>query len=149
MKARCTTLLLLLFLSLGSQAAGQVVKLKDWQKAVAESKRRHQNILIILTGKEWCAPCKLLEKNIIQNNIFAQYAAANLVVFEINIPRSHLTKDTRLVKEYNGFRDRYEAKAMPSLILVDSAGSEKAKVLNTSLSADSLISILQAAQRAR
>jgi thioredoxin-related protein len=70
-----------------------------------------------------------MEKNVIENNEFIEYANQNLILFEINLPR-HLDYDSKIVKNYIYLRDKYQTNSLPSLILVNSEGKEITKISN-------------------
>ena len=114
-------------------AYAQLKKYKKWEEAVEVSKKNNKDILIILTGKEWCAPCKKLESSVLQTNQFKDYAEAKFVVFEIDVPKSHLARpNSSIVKMHEEFSTRYKATAFPSLILVNKEGVEKMKITESS-----------------
>ncbi len=120
-----------MLMSFGVKA--QIKKYKKWEQAIEVSKKDNKDILIILTGKEWCAPCKILEKNILINNQFEEYAEPRFVVFEIDIPKSHLSRlKSPIVKLHEEFSVKYNATAFPSLILVNKEGAEKLKITESS-----------------
>lgn len=96
-------------------------KFNDWELAKKESEISKKNILIILTGAEWCKPCVKMEKNVIKTEAFTEYANQTLIILEINLPR-HWDYDSKVVKDYVFFRDKYQTNALPSLILVNSDG---------------------------
>ncbi|MGY6562316.1 MAG: thioredoxin family protein [Luteibaculaceae bacterium] len=122
---------LLFLLSFGVNA--QVTPYKKWDKAVEASKNENKDILIILTGKEWCAPCKKLENNVLRSSQFEDYAGTKMVVFEIDIPKSHLTrKNSAINKLHEEFSSKYSAKEFPSLILVNHEGKERLKITQSS-----------------
>ena len=102
-------------------------KYDDWEVAKKESESSKKNILIILTGAEWCKPCVKMEKNVIDSKEFIDYANENLIILEINLPR-HWNYDSKVVKDYERFKNKYETNALPSLILVDKDGKEITKM---------------------
>jgi thioredoxin-related protein len=104
-------------------------KYDDLEIAKKEAEVSNKNILIILTGSDWCKPCIKMEKNVIENNEFIEYANQNLILFEINLPR-HLDYDSKIVKNYIYLRDKYQTNSLPSLILVNSEGKEITKISN-------------------
>jgi thioredoxin-related protein len=128
----------MMLISFSGQA--QIKKYKKWEQAVEIAKSNSKDILIILTGKEWCAPCLKLEKNVLVTEQFAEYADPKFVIFEIDIPKSHLSKtNSPVVKKHELFSTKYKATAFPSLILVDQAGIEKIKVTESSWELEELL----------
>lgn len=120
-------IILAVLMSWGAHA--QVKKYKKWVEAVEVSKKENKDILIILTGKEWCAPCKKLENSILKTNRFKEYADAKFIIFEIDVPKSHLLKtNSSIVRMQEEFSTKYKATAFPSLILVNQEGVERMKI---------------------
>lgn len=68
-----------------------------------------------------------MEKNVIKTEVFTAYANQTLIILEINLPR-HWDYDSKVVKDYVFFRDKYQTNALPSLILVNSDGKEITKI---------------------
>jgi len=136
------TLLTLILCLISMPFFAQVTKYNDWQMAKALAQKTDKNILIILTGAEWCKPCIKLEKNVIENDAFISFANDKLVIFEINMPR-HMDLDSQVVKDYITFRDKYETNALPTLILTDHRGIEKARITNGISSVDKVLGTLK------
>ena len=53
-------------------------------KAKAEKKM----VLMDFTGSDWCPPCKALHKNVLTSPEFEAYADKNLVLVEVDFPRT-------------------------------------------------------------
>lgn len=102
-------------------------KYDDWEIAKKESESSKKNILIILTGSEWCKACVKMEKNVINSNEFIEYANENLVILEVNLPR-HWNYDSKVVKNFERFKNKYKTNSLPSIILVDKDGKEITKM---------------------
>jgi len=131
-----------LFLLTGTLLYGQVTKLDNWETAREKAKAENKDILIILTGAEWCKPCVRMEKNVIEQSDFVDFANERLVIFEINLPR-HQDLNSRVVKDYNDFKARYQTNSLPSLILVDKNGTEKTRITSGRMSVDAVIKKLK------
>jgi thioredoxin-related protein len=104
----------------------------DWTKAKELAQKENKQILVILTGSEWCTPCKKMDKNVINNPEFEKYVEKNLVVFLIDLPGGGLVLDSEVYQDYVKFRDKYQSNALPSLILTQNDG-EKIKTLKGKL----------------
>ena len=102
-------------------------KYDDWEVAKKESEISNKNILIVLTGSEWCKPCVKMEKNVFQANEFIEFANQNLIILEVNLPR-HWDYDSKVVKDYTFFKNKYQTNSLPALILVNSDGKEIIKI---------------------
>lgn len=131
-----------LFLLTNPLLYGQVTKLDNWETAREKAETENKDILIILTGEEWCKPCVRMEKDVIEQADFVEFANNSLVIFEINLPR-HLDLNSKVVKDYNYFKTKYQTNSLPSLILVDKNGTEKTRITNGRLSVDNVIKKLK------
>jgi thioredoxin-related protein len=68
MKSLINTILFLFLIQVC--LAQKVPLITDWDKAKELAEKGNKQILIILTGSEWCAPCKKMDKNVIENDKF-------------------------------------------------------------------------------
>jgi thioredoxin-related protein len=100
----------------------EVKMITDWNKAKELAKKENKQILIILTGSEWCAPCKKMDKRVIENSEFKKYAENNLVIFLVDLPGGGLVMNSKVYQDYERFQKKYETKALPSLTLTDKNG---------------------------
>jgi thioredoxin-related protein len=131
-----------LFLLTNTLLYGQVTKIDNWETAREMAETENKDILIILTGSEWCRPCVRMEKDVIEQTDFVDFANSSFVIFEINLPK-HLDLNSKVVKDYNYFKNKYQTNSLPSLILVDKNGTEKTRITNGRLSADNVIKKLK------
>lgn len=74
--------------------------------------------MIVLTGSEWCKPCIKMKKNVFQNTEFIKLAEDRLIILEINLDR-HINMSSKVYKDYDFFKNKYQTNALPSLILID------------------------------
>ncbi|MCC5921906.1 MAG: thioredoxin family protein [Cyclobacteriaceae bacterium] len=140
MKASIFVLIIIL-MSLNGTA--QIKKYNKWDKAAKVAQEEGKDILIILTGKQWCAPCKKLENNVLSTKDFERYAQDSFLVFEIDLPKSHIKKpNSKISQLIDTYSTRYDAKAFPSLILVDLEGTEKMKITESNWSLEEVVQSL-------
>jgi len=117
MKTLITAISLIFFIQIGFAQDAEMIT--DWIKAKEVAKKENKRILIILTGSEWCAPCKKMDKNVIEKSEFQKYAKQNLVLFLIDLPGGGLIINSKVYQEYENFKNAYQTTALPSLILTD------------------------------
>jgi thioredoxin-related protein len=139
MKVNFLTLITIFFLNLSH---AQITKYDDWDIAKQQSELTGKNILIILTGAEWCKPCVKMEKNVIEHQQFIEYASQNLVIFEINIPRNQ-NYNSKIMKDYVYFKNKYSTNALPIMILVDKNGLEKVRLTDNLSSLEKVLEKLK------
>ena len=105
-------------------AIAQEIQLNDnWEEVKKMAKKENKNILIILTGSEWCAPCKKMDKKLFTSSEFQKYADENLVLFVIDLPRNMDIQSETYIN-YTKFEKRYDAKTLPALVLTDHTGKK-------------------------
>ncbi len=61
--------------------------LKDYETALADAKENNTNVLLYFTGSDWCAPCKMLKKDLFDTADF-QSISDNYALLYIDIPRN-------------------------------------------------------------
>lgn len=123
------TIILILFMVISQVVFSQEIEMiTDWNQAKELAERENKKILIILTGSEWCAPCKKMDKNVMANAVFKKYAEEHLILFLIDLPGGGLVMNSKVYQDYERFKNQYQANTLPALILVDKKG-DKIKAL--------------------
>ncbi len=64
-----------------------VVWLTDYETALADAKENKTNVLLYFTGSDWCAPCKMLKKDLFATADFKSISE-NYAILYIDIPRN-------------------------------------------------------------
>jgi thioredoxin-related protein len=98
----------------------------DLPKAQAKAKTEKKMVLVDFTGSDWCPPCKALHKNVLSSPEFLTYAKDNLVLVEIDFPRSK-PQAAELQKANKEVAKKHGVRAYPTLIVFDSNGKELLK----------------------
>src|SRR5207245_9033311 len=89
----------------------------DYQKAQEEAKADHKLLLLDFTGSDWCGFCFQLDKAILSQPQFKEYANKNLVLVEIDFPRRKAQSvETR--KQNQELAARYEVVGFPTLVVL-------------------------------
>jgi protein disulfide-isomerase len=100
--------------------------LTDLAKAQETAKAEKKMVLIDFTGSDWCPPCKNLHKTVLMSDEFAKFAKDNLVLVEIDFPRTKPQPDD--VKAANrALAKKFEVKGYPTVVVLDSDGKELSK----------------------
>ena len=97
--------------------------LTDVSQAIKQSKVSGKPIFAFFTGKEWCSWCKKLERQVLSQDSFINYAKENLVLLELDFPRGRRNlpqKQIELARKFN-------IKGYPTVILMDSSTNKIAK----------------------
>lgn len=80
--------------------------------------------LICFQGSDWCIPCIRMEKAILEQPGFTQFADSSLHIIKADFPRLSKNKLAKDVKARNEqLADQYNAKGVfPMLVLIDENG---------------------------
>jgi thioredoxin-related protein len=96
----------------------------DFKEATAEAKESNKLILINFSGSDWCGPCIRTHKEILDKDVFQDYAKDHLVLVRADFPRlkknqlsaEQLKKNNDLAIKYNPDGD------FPLTLLLDKNG---------------------------
>jgi protein disulfide-isomerase len=93
----------------------------DYKKAQEQAKASHKFLLLNFTGSDWCGFCFQLDKAILLQPQFEDYASKNLVLVEIDFPRRKaLSLET--TKQNAELAERYQVEGFPTLLLLNGEG---------------------------
>ena len=95
----------------------------DLAKAQAKAKAEKKMVLVDFTGSDWCPPCKALHKNVLSSQEFLTFAKDNLVLVEIDFPRSK-PQSPELKKANKDLAKKYDVDGYPTVVVFDSSGKE-------------------------
>jgi thiol-disulfide isomerase/thioredoxin len=102
-----------------SQMAQGSSWLNNMQEAKALAQREHRHILLNFSGSDWCGPCILLRKDILDAPDFSALADTALILVNADFPRM---KKNQLPKEQQALNDQladqYNAKGQFPLTLL-------------------------------
>ena len=98
----------------------------DFAKAQARAKAEKKLLLVDFTGSDWCPPCKALQKNVFSSVDFQSYAKDNVVLVEIDFPRSK-PQSADLKKANKELARKHGIDSYPTVIVFDSNGKELSK----------------------
>jgi protein disulfide-isomerase len=93
----------------------------DLKKAQEEAKANHKLLLLDFTGSDWCGYCIQLDRVILSQPQFKDYATKNLVLVEIDFPRRKpQSVETR--KQNQELAERYQIEGFPTLVVLNGEG---------------------------
>ena len=93
--------------------------LTNMQEAKALAQREHRHILLNFSGSDWCGPCILLRKEILDAPAFSQLADTTLELVNADFPRmkkNQLSKEQQTLNDQ--LADQYNAKGQFPLTLL-------------------------------
>ncbi|NJB69679.1 thioredoxin-related protein [Saonia flava] len=99
MKTKLFILLVLPFISF-SQMDSAIEKELNWQtdynKTMEKARKENKNVVLYFTGSDWCAPCKMLKKDLFDKQEFADLSKEFILLY-IDIPRNQdLLSDSQI-----------------------------------------------------
>lgn len=124
MKSRIIVFLIFVSVYLFAQ---KVEFITDWESAKNKAALENKNILVVLTGSEWCKPCKKMDRRLFSNPEFNTYTSANLIIFLVDLPKE-LVVNSIVYQQFMEFKEKYQTSALSSLVLTDTEGA-RIKVL--------------------
>lgn len=122
--------ILIIFLTFGifSNVSAQEWQ-TDFDKAKELAGKQNQNILLVFSGSDWCAPCIKLDREIWKSEDFINYAKDSIVLLRADFPKK---KDNKLSIEQQAKNDllaeKYNQEGyFPKVLILNAEG----KVLGT------------------
>jgi thioredoxin-related protein len=115
---------LMVGLALLSRASAEELPwLTDVPKAQAQAKAEHKLVMMDFTGSDWCGWCIKLHREVFSKPEFAEYAKKNLVLVEVDFPRSK--KQSQELKNANqALQKKYEIQGYPTIIVLNGEGKK-------------------------
>jgi len=101
--------------------AAELEWLTDLPQAQAKAKTEKKMVLLDFTGSDWCPPCKALHKNVLTSKEFAEYAKENLVLVEVDFPRSKPQSDAQK-KANKALANQFSVRGYPTVVVLDGNG---------------------------
>ena len=95
--------------------------LDDLAKAKAQASSEGKRILLDFTGSDWCGWCKKLDAEVFSQQEFKDYAAKNLVLVELDFPRSKTLTD-EVKAQNNALKEKFAIRGFPTVIMLDGEG---------------------------
>jgi protein disulfide-isomerase len=95
----------------------------NWEAAKTRSKEEKKPILIYLTGSDWCGWCKKLEKEVISQKAFMDFAKEHFVLMEADFPKKK-EQSAELKKQNAALEKKYLAGGYPTMWLLDAEGNK-------------------------
>ena len=103
--------------------AAELNWLTDLPKAQAQAKSENKMVMMDFTGSDWCGWCIKLNKEVFSKPEFAEYAGKNLVLVEVDFPRSK-KQSSELKKANQALQDKYKVEGYPTIIVLNGDGKK-------------------------
>ena len=93
----------------------------DYKKAQEEAKASNKLVLLNFTGSDWCGYCIQMDRAILSQPQFKDYANKNLVLVELDFPRRK-AQPPATRKQNEELAERYEIEGFPTVIVLNGEG---------------------------
>lgn len=96
----------------------------NYDKAILSASEKNQNILMVFSGSDWCAPCKKLKKDILTSEEFTNYEEKHLTILYLDFPSKKKNKLSKEQTQHNeDLAERYNKSGVfPKVLLLNQSG---------------------------
>ncbi len=105
-------LFLALALLIGITSSAQVEYASKLSEAKTLASKENKAIMIVFSGSDWCVPCMRLEKEILSQPGFENYASKKIVLVKADFPSRSKNK-RNISKEQQAYNDKLFEKYNP------------------------------------
>ena len=92
----------------------------DVDRALITSKNTGKPIFAFFTGKDWCSWCHKLDRQILLQEDFINYAKFNLVLLELDFPKGKRDLPLKQIE----LARKFQIRSYPTVILMDAFKNE-------------------------
>ena len=96
----------------------------NFTAAVGKAKAEKKPILALFTGSDWCPPCQKLEKTILLQPAFKDFAKQHLVPLFLDFPRDAKIDDG-VKKQNDDLAKKFSVEAYPTILVLSSDGEKE------------------------
>ena len=93
----------------------------DFEAAKVKAKAENKPMLLSFTGSDWCPLCMSLKKEVFQKDVFKDYAAAELVLVELDFPRGK-GQSAELKAQNEALAKQYGVRGFPTILVLSPDG---------------------------
>ena len=106
-------------LAVGAEQGG--AWLTDFEAAKKAASEKKLPILADFSGSDWCGWCIRLDKEVLSQKEFQDYAKQSLVLFLADFPRKK-AQDAKLKEQNAALMKTYKVEGFPTVLLLDASG---------------------------
>ena len=93
----------------------------DFEAAKVKAKAENKPMLLDFTGSDWCGWCIKLDKEVFSEAAFKDYAAAELVLVELDFPRGK-EQSAELKAQNEALAKQYGVRGFPTILVLSPEG---------------------------
>jgi thiol:disulfide interchange protein len=95
----------------------------DYKAALDQAKTQNKLVLLDFTGSDWCGYCKLLDKEVLSQQSFKDFADKNYIQVTVDFPQQTQLPDD-LKQQNDGLQKQFGIEGFPTLIVIGPDGKE-------------------------
>ena len=118
--------------------------LLDFDQATELSKKDSRPILMVFSGSDWCKPCMVLKKDVLESKKFEKYASESHILVKLDFPRLKKNKLPADLEMHNErIAEKYNPEGIfPMVILLDENQNILGSSTKSRISPDDFIAML-------
>jgi thioredoxin-related protein len=107
----------------------------DFEIAKSKSKKSKKPILMLFTGSDWCAPCKMLKSDFFDSEEF-QKQSDNFIMLMVDFPRNKELISQEQEQSNKLLSAKYGVRSFPTLLAINYRGAIIDKIKSYSSTRD-------------
>jgi len=95
----------------------------SYDDAKAQAKKAKKKLLILFTDSEFCKPCRELKSNVLESDVFLDYAKEKLVLFKSDRALERKDAEGTLATQTRKLMKKYPHRGVPWIFIARRSGS--------------------------
>lgn len=117
-----------------AEAEEEALRLEeDFDKALAAAKKDGKKIVLEFSGLDWCPPCKMMHKFVVNTKDFIKYANQKLHFIIADFDRYGKPKNKAFAKQYKKLADQFGLRGFPTIVILSPNGEVQETIVGLSV----------------
>jgi protein disulfide-isomerase len=116
-------LLFALFFAMGTAQSQELNWYTDVKEAISLGNKEDKPLLLFFTGSDWCGWCIRLQKEVLFTPEFAKWAAANVILVELDYPR-RIVQSPEIKKQNSELQQAFGIQGFPTIYFANGIDKE-------------------------
>lgn len=91
---------------------------EDFKKVVDSAKETDKPMLLYFTGSDWCPPCKVLDQEVLSQDVFKEFADDQLVLMKLDFDRFVRPKSEAFGAQHTSLKRALQIRGFPMIVLL-------------------------------
>lgn len=100
--------------------------LTNYHRAMSESRKQNKLVLAYFSGSDWDPWCQKLDSEVLETDLFRQWAARNVVLLRLDFPKEKRLSST-LRQQNERLKERFSVSKTPTFVLLNPSGEPIAR----------------------